>query len=73
MSNLQPILGIIGGSGVYDIDGLQNTRWEKVTSSFGKPSDSLLFGELDGQKMVFYLDMGVDIVFHPLKLIIALI
>ena len=53
MSNLKPILGIIGGSGVYDIGGLQNTRWEKVTSSFGKPSDSLLFGELDGQKMVF--------------------
>jgi len=53
MSNLKPILGIIGGSGVYDIDGLQNTRWEKVTSSFGEPSDLLLFGELDGQKMVF--------------------
>ena len=53
MSNNKPILGIIGGSGVYDIDGLLNTRWEKVPSSFGEPSDLLLFGELNGQKMVF--------------------
>ena len=53
MTNVKPILGIIGGSGVYEIDGLQNTRWEKVSSSFGEPSDSLFFGELDGQKLVF--------------------
>ena len=53
MINVKPILGIIGGSGVYEIDGLQNTRWEKVSSSFGEPSDSLFFGELDGQKLVF--------------------
>jgi 5'-methylthioadenosine phosphorylase len=47
------VIGIIGGSGVSEIDGLSNTRWEKVTSSFGEPSDELLFGELDGQKIVF--------------------
>ena len=47
------VLGIIGGSGVYDIDGLTNTRWEKIDSSFGEPSDELLFGELNGQKIVF--------------------
>jgi 5'-methylthioadenosine phosphorylase len=48
-----PVLGIIGGSGVYDIDGLTHKRWQKVTSSFGEPSDELLFGELNGQTMVF--------------------
>jgi 5'-methylthioadenosine phosphorylase len=48
-----PIIGVIGGSGVYEIDGLENTRWVKVTSPFGEPSDELFFGELDGQKMVF--------------------
>ena len=48
-----PVIGVIGGSGVYDIDGLENTRWEEVTSPFGEPSDELLMGELDGQKMVF--------------------
>jgi len=47
------VLGVIGGSGVYDIDGLTNTRWEKIDSSFGEPSDELLFGELNGQKIVF--------------------
>jgi 5'-methylthioadenosine phosphorylase len=49
----EPVLGVIGGSGVYDIDGLENTRWVKVDSPFGDPSDELLFGELDGQKLVF--------------------
>jgi len=53
MSNKKIVLGIIGGSGVYDIDGLTNTRWEKIESPFGEPSDELLFGELNGQKMVF--------------------
>ena len=48
-----PVIGVIGGSGVYDIDGFADTRWEKITSSFGEPSDELLFGELDGQPMVF--------------------
>ena len=48
-----PVIGVIGGSGVYEIDGLADTRWEKVDSPFGAPSDELLFGVLDGQKMVF--------------------
>lgn len=47
------ILGIIGGSGVYDIEGLTNKRWERVHSPFGEVSDDLLIGELDGQQMVF--------------------
>jgi len=53
MNNSKPILGIIGGSGVYEIDGLKNKQWKKVPSPFGEPSDELLFGELSGQKMVF--------------------
>ena len=47
------VIGIIGGSGVYNIDGLENARWEKVESSFGEPSDELLFGELFGHQLVF--------------------
>jgi len=54
---IPPVIGVIGGSGVYDIDGLENTRWEAVASSFGEPSDELLMGELPtergSQKMVF--------------------
>ena len=49
----QSVIGIIGGSGVYNIDGLTNTRWQKVESPFGSPSDELLFGELGGQQLVF--------------------
>ncbi len=49
----QASIGIIGGSGVYDIAGLEKKRWEKVESSFGEPSDELLFGELNGVKLVF--------------------
>ena len=48
-----PVIGIIGGSGIYDLDGLAAKTWRKVTTPFGDPSDELLFGELDGQKMVF--------------------
>jgi 5'-methylthioadenosine phosphorylase len=48
-----PVIGIIGGSGVSNIDGLSNIRWEKVASSFGEPSDELLFGEIEGQQIVF--------------------
>jgi 5'-methylthioadenosine phosphorylase len=48
-----PVVGIIGGSGVYEIDGLHNTRWEKVFSPFGAPSDEVLTGELDGLRLVF--------------------
>ena len=49
----ESILGIIGGSGLYDIEGLSNTSWEAIKTSFGPPSDSLLHGELEGQKVVF--------------------
>ncbi len=47
------VIGVLGGSGVYDIAGLANKRWVKVDSPFGEPSDELLFGDLDGQPMVF--------------------
>lgn len=47
------MLGIIGGSGLYDVDGLVNKRWVHVSSPFGEASDELLFGELDGVPIVF--------------------
>lgn len=46
-------LGIIGGSGIYDIDGLENPVWVKVASPFGEPSDEILTGTLFGQSMAF--------------------
>jgi 5'-methylthioadenosine phosphorylase len=47
------VLGIIGGSGVYDIEGLENARWQTVESPWGQPSDQLLTGTLHGVDMVF--------------------
>ena len=35
----QPVIGIIGGSGLYNIEGLTDTRWEKVETPWGAPSD----------------------------------
>lgn len=48
-----PVLGVIGGSGVYDVDGLEDKRWVAVDTPFGAPSDELLTGVLDGQPVVF--------------------
>lgn len=49
----ETVIGIIGGSGVYEIDGLENPQWIKIDSPFGDPSDDILFGTLDGVKMAF--------------------
>jgi 5'-methylthioadenosine phosphorylase len=48
-----PVVGIIGGSGLYQIDGLQDVSWRKVASPFGEPSDELCFGTLEGTRVVF--------------------
>ncbi|MDP7631273.1 MAG: S-methyl-5'-thioadenosine phosphorylase, partial [SAR324 cluster bacterium] len=55
MSNLHPapMLGVIGGSGIYEIDGLENVEWCKVETPWGEASDELLFGSLEGIRMVF--------------------
>jgi len=49
----QPVIGIIGGSGVYEIDGLTEAEWRRVESPFGRPSDDLLFGKLGDTQLVF--------------------
>ena len=55
MSNhaVPPFIGVIGGSGVYEIEGLDNPRWEKVETPFGDPSDEILRGTLAGVEMAF--------------------
>jgi 5'-methylthioadenosine phosphorylase len=47
------VLGILGGSGVYELAGLAGARWEKVETPFGAPSDELLLGELAGTPVAF--------------------
>jgi 5'-methylthioadenosine phosphorylase len=47
------VLGIIGGSGVYDIAGLEKARWRRVESPWGEASDELLFGTFKDVDLVF--------------------
>lgn len=47
------VLGIIGGSGLYQIDGMTDVEWRRVASPFGEPSDELCFGRLGGMRVVF--------------------
>ena len=49
----QPILAIIGGSGLYDLPGLGNTRWETVDTPWGAPSDQVFRGTLNGAELAF--------------------
>lgn len=49
----KPVIGIIGGSGLYGMDGLTQKEWRRVETPFGDPSDELLCGEIAGQRMVF--------------------
>ena len=46
-------IGIIGGSGLYNIEGFKNQRWRTVKTPFGAPSDQLLTGTLAGREVVF--------------------
>ncbi len=46
-------IGIIGGSGLYEIDGLTDVEEVEVETPFGSPSDKLITGTLDGRKLVF--------------------
>lgn len=58
-------IGVIGGSGVYDIDGLEDAKWETVHSAWGDPSDDVLTGTLDGTDMVFLPRHGRGHVHSP--------
>lgn len=50
---VEAVVGIIGGSGVYDFPGLRNARHEKVDTPWGAPSDTLLMGEIGDLRAVF--------------------
>ncbi len=59
-----PVIGIIGGSGLYDIDGLEEKTWRVVETPWGAPSDALLSGTLSGVRCVFLPRHGRG---HPLS------
>lgn len=62
---METMIGVIGGSGIYEIDALENAEWISVDSPFGSPSDDILFGHLDGVKMAFLPRHGRGHVHSP--------
>src|SRR5215472_4119132 len=60
-----PVVGIIGGSGLYELDGLTEVAWRRVESPFGPTSDEFCFGAFGGQKIVFVPRHGRGHVLPP--------
>lgn len=52
-SDQKPAIGIIGGTGLYDLPGFESAQWVTIDTNFGKPSDQLLIGDLNGTRLVF--------------------
>ncbi|WP_420391802.1 S-methyl-5'-thioadenosine phosphorylase [Acuticoccus sp.] len=61
---IEVVLGIIGGSGLYDMPGLDGT-WEAIDSPWGTPSDAVLRGRLEGTRVVFLPRHGRGHVLDP--------
>jgi len=53
IDNSQWTLGILGGSGLYDLEGLENPEWVSVNTPWGAPSDDILFAEMGGVRLRF--------------------
>ncbi len=49
----QPVIGVIGGSGLYEIEGFTDVREVRLETPFGKPSDAFITGTLEGARLVF--------------------
>ena len=61
-------IGIIGGSGLYAIDGLEDAEWRRVDTPWGQPSDELLFGRIGKVNLVFLPRHGRGHVIPPSEL-----
>jgi 5'-methylthioadenosine phosphorylase len=62
---MQTMIGVIGGSGVYQIDGLEGASWVTVKTPWGEPSDQVLVGRLGGLPMAFLPRHGRGHVHSP--------
>ena len=47
------LIGVIGGSGLYDLEDIQDKNWIEVETEYGKPSDSILTGSIGSQQIAF--------------------
>lgn len=62
---MKSVLGIIGGSGLYNIPGFEGAEWHRIESPWGEASDELLIGDVDGLKVVFLPRHGRGHVHSP--------
>ena len=62
---MESMLGVIGGSGLYAIEGLEDARWQSVETPWGPPSDQILTGRLNGLRMAFLPRHGRGHVHSP--------
>ncbi len=61
----QAEIGIIGGSGLYEMEGLSRGKWVRVATPFGKPSDVFRIGVIDGRRVAFLARHGRGHVITP--------
>lgn len=61
----KPVLGVIGGSGLYEIAGLNNIEERSVETPYGEPSSSFVIGDLEGVRVAFVARHGVDHTYSP--------
>jgi 5'-methylthioadenosine phosphorylase len=62
---MRTMIGIIGGSGIYEMEGIEGASWVKVASPWGKPSDEVLVGRLEGVPVAFLPRHGRGHVHSP--------
>ena len=65
---MEAVLGIVGGSGLYDLPGLEKAEWRRIEGPWGEPSDDILFAELAGHKLRFLPRHGRGHRFSPTRI-----
>ncbi len=65
INNKHPVIGIIGGSGLYKLDELKNIKQKNIKSLFGKPSSSVLFGTIEDIEIRFLPRHGINHTISP--------
>ena len=65
MNNKEYTIGIIGGTGIYDFNQIDDAQWVDIESPFGSPSDSILIGFINGQRIAFLPRHGRGHILSP--------
>jgi len=61
----RPVLGVIGGSGLYEMEGLEGVELRELDTPFGKPSSPVMLGELEGRSIAFLARHGIGHIYSP--------